>query len=151
VTARRWDDDRLLLDDLGQAWREVAPIAEALTTRAHAAFSWRTVDDDLLLACLHFDSAGQPVTTRGAGEAPRILVFTSTPLTMELEVLPDQLVGQLVPPGPGTVLVETEAGVCAEVGSDERGFFLISPLPVGPLRLRCDTATGRLVTDWVTL
>jgi hypothetical protein len=37
------------------------------------------------------------------------------------------------------------------VSSDERGFFIVSPLPESPVRLRCDTSTGRLVTDWVTL
>jgi len=152
VKKRRWDDDQCVLDDLAQAWREVAPAAEALTTRAHAAFSWRTVDDDLLLASLHFDSAVEPVTTsRAAARGPRLLVFTSTPLSMELEVLPDQLVGQLVPPEVADIVVETESGGVARVTSDERGFFIVAPLPESPLRLRCDTPTGRLVTDWVSL
>lgn len=148
---RGWDDDRHLLEDLAVAWREVAPVAASLTTRAHAAYSWRTVDEDLLLACLHFDSAVQPVTTRAAAEGPRILVFSSTPLTMELQVLPDQLVGQLIPPAAAEIVVESASGGTVQVSSDERGFFLVAPLPPSPLRLRCDTATGRLVTDWVSL
>jgi hypothetical protein len=151
VTIRGWDDDQRLLEDLTQAWREVAPTAAALTTRAQAAYSWRTVDDDLLLASLNFDSAEQVVTSRGAADGPRILVFTSTPLSMELEVLPDQIVGQLVPPGSAEIFVETEAGASVNVTSDERGFFIVTPLPGSPMRLRCDTPTGRLVTDWVSL
>ena len=149
---RRWDDDQCVLDDLAQAMREVAPMAEALTTRAHAAYSWRTVDEDLLFASLRFDSAVEPVTTsRSAAAGPRILVFPSAPLSMELEVLPDQIVGQLVPPGAADIVVETESGTSVQVASDERGFFIVAPLPASPLRLRCDTPTGRLVTDWVSL
>jgi hypothetical protein len=154
VTTPRWDDDQCLLDDLTQAWREVAPTAAALTTRAQAAYSWRTVDAELLLASLNFDSAVEVTSTRSAGaggEGPRLLVFSSSPLSMELEVLPDQLVGQLVPPGAADIVVETEAGTSLRVSSDERGFFLVTPLPDSPMRLRCDTPTGRLVTDWVHL
>jgi len=152
MSTQGWDDDQALLADLGDAWREVAPVAAALTARAHAAYSWRTVDDDLLLASLRFDSAVEPVTSsRAGGDGPRILVFSSTPLSMELEVLPDQIVGQLVPPGIADIVVETEAGPAARVRSDERGYFLISPLPASPMRMRCETSTGRLVTDWVSL
>ena len=151
MTAQGWDDEALLAD-LGAAWREVAPMAAALTTRAQAAYSWRTVDQDLELAALHFDSAAEAATTgRDPDGAPRVLVFSSTPLSMELEVLPDQLVGQLVPPSAADVVVETETGTATHVRSDERGYFVVSPLPASPLRLRCDTATGRLVTDWVSL
>lgn len=153
MSGGHWEDDADLLADLTAAWREVAPTAAALTTRAHAAFSWRTVDDDLLLASLHFDSAVEPAAaTRAApGAGPRILVFTSAPLSVELEVLPDRIVGQLVPPSAADIVVEAESGESVEVRSDERGFFLVAPLPEGPLRLRCDTATGRLVTEWVTV
>jgi hypothetical protein len=153
MSARRWGSDDDLFEDLSAAWREVAPTATALTARAQAAFSWRTVDEDLLLASLHYDSAVEVASATRAlpGDGPRILVFTSTPLTVELEVLPDQIVGQLVPPAVADVVVETEAGATVRVHSDERGFFLVTPLPEGPLRLRCDTATGRLVTEWVTL
>jgi hypothetical protein len=153
VSGRHWHGDEDLFADLTSAWREVAPTAATLTTRAHAAFSWRTVEDDLLLASLHFDSATEPAgaTRAAAGAGPRILVFTSSPLTVELEVLPDQIVGQLVPPAVADIVVEAGSGESVEVRSDERGFFLVAPLPEGPLRLRCDTATGRLVTDWVTL
>jgi hypothetical protein len=70
---------------------------------------------------------------------------------MELEVLPDQIVGQLVPPATAEIVIESESGARVKVSSDERGFFIIAPLPASPVRLRCDTATGRLVTDWVTL
>jgi hypothetical protein len=150
VSPSGWDDDTALFEDLTQAWREVAPAAAALTARAHAAYSWRTVETDLLLASLHFDSAVEQLTSRSA-TGPRMLVFTSTPLSMELQVLPDQIVGQLVPPAAAGIVVESETGATLQVCSDERGFFIVSPLPEGPVRLRCDTPTGRLVTDWVTL
>ena len=119
MTERGGYDDEALLADLGEAWRDVAPVAAALTTRAQAAFSWRTVDADLELAALHFDSAAHSgVSSRAPEGAARVLVFSSTPLTVELEVLPDQLVGQLVPPGAGDVTVETDAGTTTQVRSD---------------------------------
>ena len=91
MTERGGYDDEALLADLGEAWRDVAPVAAALTTRAQAAFSWRTVDADLELAALHFDSAAHSgVSSRAPEGAARVLVFSSTPLTVELEVLPDQ-------------------------------------------------------------
>ena len=34
---------------------------------------------------------------------------------------------------------------------DESGLFELPSLPPGPVRLRCDTTTGRVVTDWVRL
>jgi hypothetical protein len=151
MTTRGWKDDQDLFEDLTGAWRDAAPIAEELTQRAHAAYCWRTVDEDLLLASLRFDSAAEPVLSTRSSEGPRILVFTAAPLSVELEVLPDQIVGQLVPPGAAVVVVETEAGATTELTSDERGFFIVTPLPAGPLRLRCDTPSARLVTDWVTL
>lgn len=97
------------------------------------------------------DDEQSPVVGTGALPEPRVLVFSSSPLSMELEVLPDQLVGQLLPPSAADVVVEVESGACTHVRSDVHGYFVVTPVPSSPLRLRCDTATGRLVTDWVSL
>ena len=97
------------------------------------------------------DDEPPPVVGPGSPREPRVLVFSSTPLSMELEVLPGQLVGQLLPPSAADVVVEAESGACTQVRSDVHGYFVVTPLPSSPLRLRCDTATGRLVTDWVNL
>jgi hypothetical protein len=152
MTRRRWDDDERLFEDLAEAVRDTAPLARTIAEHAEGALSWRTIDEELLLASLTFDSSMEPVAgTRAEPDETRALVFTSTPMSMELEVMPDQVVGQILPPSAGEILIETSDGAEYRVSADESGFFELPSLPPGPVRLRCDTATGRVVTDWVRL
>jgi hypothetical protein len=145
----RWDDDQHLLDDLSDALREAA-LASTIAEHGKGAYAWRTVDQDLLLASLSFDSSMERVQERRADpDEPRVLVFTASPLSLELEVLPDRIVGQIVPPGPGEIRVEAADGVTFHVEADHAGFFNFPGMPRGLVRLRCDTPTGRLLTDWV--
>jgi len=148
-------DDALMLE-LADALREVAPLVDGVAARARSAFTWRTIDDDLLTAELMFDSArsAEPTLTRagaGAGSDARVLVFTAQLRTVEIEVLPDRVVGQFLPQSAGEVEVEGDLGVVTTVAVDELGFFVIEPVPEGVVRLRCTTPTTRLVTDWVRL
>jgi hypothetical protein len=150
MTRPNWDDDERLLQDLAQAVRATAPLARTVADHAEGALSWRTIDEEL--ASLTFDSSLEPVLESRAdpGEA-RVLVFTSPPLSVELEVLSDQVVGQILPPAAGEIVIETSDGAEYRVDADDLGFFELPSLPDGPVRLRCDTATGRVVTDWVRL
>lgn len=152
MTTRRWDDDEHLLEDLADALRGVAPIARRLAEHAAQAYSWRTVDDDLLLAALSFDSSlGRQPQTRSEPLDARVLIFNAAPLSVELEVSAGQIAGQLIPPCTGEIVVETVDGGRRQIATDESGFFLVSPLPKGQVRFRCETPEARLVTDWVTL
>ena len=148
----RWDDDQLLLDDLGDAVREAAPLAGTLAKLGKGTYSWRTVETDLLLASLNFDSSLERVQgLRSDPDETRVLVFTAPPLSLELEVMDDRTVGQIVPPGPGEIWVETSDSATFRVEADSAGFFILPEKPRGPVRLRCETPAGRLVTDWVRL
>lgn len=151
MTQHRWDDDQNLLEDLAEALRKAA-LAGPLAGYGKGAYAWSTVDQDLLLASLSFDSSLERVGERrsGAGDG-RVLVFTAAPLSLELEVLPDHVTGQIVPPGAGEIRVETSDGATFHVEADDTGFFYIPRKLAGPVRLRCDTPAGRLVTDWVHL
>ena len=152
MTQHRWDDDEHILDDLSDAVREAAPLAGTLAEYGKGAYAWRTVDQDLLLASLSFDSSLERVEERRSGsDDARVLVFTAAPLSLELEVMTDRVVGQIVPPGPGEIRVETAGGDTFHVEADNLGFFEIPAMSRGTVRLRCDTPTGRLVTDWVHL
>jgi hypothetical protein len=152
VTLHRWDDDQQILDDLSGAVREAASLAGTIAEYGRGAYAWRTVDRDLLLACLDFDPSLEPVRDlrSDAGDA-QVLVFTASVLSLELEVMPGRVVGQIVPPGPGEIRVEAADGVTFHIEADDVGFFELPTMPHGPVRLRCDTPTGRLVTDWVRL
>ena len=147
-----WDDDQRLLDDLSDALRETVPLADAIAEYGKGAYAWRTVDRDLLLASLSFDSSLERVTEQRSGPGdPRVLTFTATPLSLELEVMPDRIVGQIIPPGSGEIRVETADGVTFHVEADDVGFFVLPSVPRGTVRLRCDTPMARLVTDWIRL
>jgi hypothetical protein len=152
MTQHHWDDDQRLLADLSEAVRDTAPLADVIADYGKGAYAWRTVDRDLLRASLSFDSSLERATERGSGpDDPRVLTFTAAPLSVELEVLPDQVVGQLIPPGAGEIRVETADGVTFHVQADDVGVFVLPSVPRGTIRLRCDTAVARLVTDWIHL
>jgi hypothetical protein len=152
VTRQRWDDDDQLFEDLAAAVRATEPLAHTIAEHAEGALSWRTIDDDLLLASLTFDSSlASAAEVRADASADRVLVFTSTPLSVELEVVRSEVVGQILPPSAADVRVETADGTRYDIVVDESGFFELPTLPAGAMRLRCDTATGRVVTDWVQL
>jgi hypothetical protein len=141
--------DLRLLDDLSDAVRAAA-LAGTVAEHGRGAFAWRSVDQDL--ASLSFDSSAEPVQAwRAESSQARVLIFTATPLSLELEVMADHMVGQIVPPGPGQIVVETPEGATFQVEADDIGFFDFAGMPRGQVRLRCETPTGRLVTDWVRL
>ena len=103
---------------------------------------------DLAVACTVVEY-GQD--WRSAEDDARVLIFTASPLSLELEVMAGYIVGQIVPPGPGAILLETGDGATFRVEADDIGFFDLSGVPRGSVRLWCDTPTGRLITDWVCL
>ena len=127
------------------AWHEIAGTCDGIPGGDPL---WASPD----LAWVSFDSALEPVRgLRGDPGRARVLIFTTTPLSLELEVMADRVVGQIVPPGPGEILVETLDGGSFRIEADDIGFFDFDGLPRGRIRLRCDTPTGRLITDWVSL
>ena len=126
------------------------------TTRDDPA--WREITDSCYawhiegLAALTFDSWLEPVRGLRSGPGqPRVLIFTEAHLSLELEVMADRVVGQIVPPGPGEIVVEAPDGSTVRIEADDIGFFDFAGLPPGQVRLRCETPDGNLVTDWVCL
>jgi len=144
--ADRDDDDRLL-DDLRAALRHAGPPTPAMVAAGRAAFSWGSVDAEL--AVLTHDSLRDGLTgVRGSGAPPRTLVFTGAESSVEVEQTETGLTGQLIPPTPGEVGLWGPDGQLAAVTTDELGCFDVEGVPGGPVRLRCRTASGLLLTDW---
>jgi hypothetical protein len=115
-------------------------------------FPLTTLVETTRRASLSLDSALEPVPGLRSGSGqPRVLIFTAARLSLELEVMADHVVGQIVPPGPGEVVVETRDGTTVRVEADDIGLFDFAGLPRGQVRLRCQTPDGNLVTDWVCL
>lgn len=150
----RWDDDDRLLEDLGAALRGVAPASEAMLAAGDAAFAWRTVDAEL--AALSYDSNldGELLMRGGAVDArlpSRSLVFEGRALSVDIEISPETLHGQLLPAVVGEVVVVTAAGEAGRAVVDDLGRFRLPAPPPGLIRLRCETPTGTLVTGWVRI
>ena len=148
----RFDEDEALALELSELLREAGPHLDEAARRAKGAFTWRTIDEDLLTAELTFDSTqrAEPALTRGP-DSGRVMVFSVELRSVEIEVLADRVVGQFTPESSGQVEVEGDGGVVATVPVDDLGFFVIAPAPTGVVRFRCTTPSTRLVTDWVRL
>lgn len=147
--ASQADDDDVLLDQLRAAVRYAGTPTAGMVAAGEAAFAWRTVDEEL--AALTFDSlSGESVLVR-SGAAPRSLVFEGQELAVELDETDDGLIGQLVPPRAGAVALLSPDGELQRAEVDELGCFAFPASPPGPVRLRCETSAGVLVTEWFRL
>jgi hypothetical protein len=81
----------------------------------------------------------------------RSLTFASDGWTVELELTPNAVLGQLDPPEVGLVTARGDGGKLAEAEIDELGFFVLGPPPNIPYRLVCTTQSGTtILTGWVT-
>jgi hypothetical protein len=145
-----WDDDRLLAA-LGEAVRARQAVPDAFVEMGKRAYAWHRVDAEL--AELTYDSeVDRTVAVRSEMASIRALRFTSAHLSMELEVSEDCLLGQVIPPRPGTLVAQTGAGASTETAVDEIGCFEVDPVPASPFRLRFRAGDGTdVLTGWVTL
>ena len=146
------DDDDELLAALGEAIRAREEVPEWFVETGKNAYAWHNIDAEL--AQLTYDSSRDRdavAMVRSEAASIRALTFTSTQLSIELEVTAGSLVGQIIPPQAGTLEVHTTAGV-ASSPVDEIGCFSVTPIPNSPFRLRCRTEDGAdVLTGWITL
>jgi hypothetical protein len=115
----------------------------AAAVPAGDALQHRWDDDQRLL-----DDLGGAIRQAAPADQTRVLVFTAP---LELEVMDDRAVGQIVPPGPGEIWVQTTDLATFGAEADSTGFLILPDRLLGPVRLRCDTKAGRLFTAWVRL
>lgn len=152
-----WRDDDQLLAVLDDALADARAVPAGFVDAGKAAYAWRTVDAEL--AALTYDSA-KDADLAGAIRAEsatlRALTFASAELTIELDLTPETLLGQISPVQAGRVTAYAgDAGPgAAEIGTaeiDELGFFTLRPVPDRPFRLLCRTSSGTTVlTGWVS-
>jgi len=154
VTSQQWaDDDDSLLAALGDAMRAAQAVPAGFTEAGQAAYTWHSIDAEL--AALTFDSAAEPAAVpaiRAEEASPRFLTFAAADLTIELEIGPDSIVGQIVPPQTGHADACPASGPASTAEIDEIGCFVIRPLPSAPFRLHCHGSSGiSALTTWITL
>ncbi|WP_371402965.1 hypothetical protein OHA10_34370 [Kribbella sp. NBC_00662] len=147
-----WNDDEKLIDALRDALASSDEVPAAFVDAGKAAFSWRTIDAEL--AALTYDSAWDSLDAlaiRSESAILRSLTFASDGWTVELELTPDAVLGQLDPPEAGVVSARGETGKLATTDIDDLGFFVLHPPPNVPYRLVCTTTSGTtILTGWIT-
>jgi hypothetical protein len=153
VADRWWVDDDRLLAVLKEALGAAHAVPREFVEAGKAAYAWRTIDAEL--AALTYDSAGDAgvpsAATRADPAALRALTFASAHLTIELEITPDAVLGQLTPAQAGSVSAHVGAGEVASAPIDELGFFIVSPVPTQSFRLLCQTTSGdSSLTGWIS-
>jgi hypothetical protein len=151
------DDD--LIEELRSLFAAAEPLEPLLVEQARLAYSWRTVDAEL--AELSYDSlmdSGVLAGVRDGGTGPRLLGFGAVvdgeELAIEVEVTGSgtrsALVGQLIPPLPARVHVQSSTGREHVAQADDLGSFRIEPVPPGPVRLRVEHGGRTVQTTWVS-
>jgi hypothetical protein len=145
------DDDQLLAA-LHEAIRAREAVPAWFVKTGKNAYAWHNIDAEL--AQLTYDSQSDERTApviRSERASIRALTFTSTQLSMELEVTEDSLLGQIIPPQAVTLEIHSMVGMTTTT-VDEIGFFAVEPKPDGSFRLRCRTSDGAdVMTGWITL
>ncbi|HKA97468.1 MAG TPA: hypothetical protein VKD66_14470 [Streptosporangiaceae bacterium] len=153
IVARGWDDDDTLLAALKEAVRARRAVPPEFVEAGKNAFAWHNIDAEL--AQLTYDSSRDlelVPSVRTESASIRALTFSSPHLTIELEVTPDSLVGQVIPAQSAVITIQPRSGAETVVPSDEIGLFSIRPIPPGPFRLYCRTDAGLdVMTGWITL
>jgi len=144
-----WDDDRLLAE-VGDAVRSRRDVPDRFVEVGRSAFVWRDVDVDL--AALAYDSAvsGLPAGVRAAAPEMRAITFEAGGLTIEVELSPQGLVGQVVPPRPASIEIWADGAEPRSVALDDRGWFDLGPPPPQPFRLCVRGAAGVVLSDRVS-
>jgi hypothetical protein len=147
-----FDDDQLLAA-LGDALRARWAVSDEFLQFGKDAYAWHNVDAEL--AQLSYDSVletGVGTGVRSETASVRAMTFTSARLTIELEVTPDALIGQVIPPEGGTIEAQSQHGTTAAVPIDQVGCFVLEPIPPSPFRVHCRLPDGReILTGWITL
>lgn len=149
-------DDELLAA-LGEAVAEESSVSDRRRAAASAAFTWRTVDEELA-ELLHDSLLDAGAAVRSSGGTPRALTFGRSGITVEVEVDGDQVLGEVVPEGAagdsGAVARVTLQRPDLEdesVDADAAGFFRFSGVGPGLVRFVVELGGWSLTTPWVTL
>ena len=145
-----WESDEVLLRELGAALAEERDVPEHLLQAARAAFTWRTVDAELLALTSYDSVLDVELAARArATQTARQLVFDAEGVSVQVEVTEAGVAGQVLPAGPGRVELVTATGPVEEAELDELGMFLLGPPPSGPVRFRLEVDGRTVLTDWV--
>ena len=143
------DDDRELLDALGDAWGD-DPLPVGIIDRADGLLTWADVDQQLaeLLETTSAEMAG----TRGApsGTVLEFQVADGTVL-IEVDLGGDAVAGQVLGIDVDVVVLERPSGESGTAPVDELGHFSFPDPEPGAVRLRIAAGSTDVRTDWFVI
>lgn len=154
-----WDamDDDELMALLGQAVADAEAVPERRRDAARAAFTWRSVDEELA-ELLHDSALDAGAAVRSAADGPRSLAFGRSGLTLEVEVEGDRLLAEVVAEGdaaavegPATVTLQRPGADDVTESTDAAGFVRFAGVGAGAVRFVVARGGWSLTTPWVTL
>lgn len=152
MTAPQPDDP--VVQALDEMLAAVDPPPAELVEGGRVAFSWRSMDEELLALTAEAPT-GDVAGVRGDGNGSALRFAgggTSLDVDVAVEAGVATVAGQVLPAGPGTLVVEWVGGsTAAEI--DERGRVVADGVPAGrPVRLRVERpGAAPVVTDWLRL
>ena len=138
-------DAELLEEELRRAAAVLDPLPPALLQTAVDAYALH--DLDARVAELTFDSLVDALPVRGATDAPRMLTFSASEVTVDVEVTGQGLMGQLLPPRPARIEVLGGPQPGAPLTADAMGRFTADTPPSGPFALRLRTGGDVVGTE----
>ncbi|WP_185931098.1 MULTISPECIES: hypothetical protein [unclassified Streptomyces] len=140
-------DGAPLEEELRRAAAVLDPLPPALLQVAIDAYALH--DLEARVAELTFDSLVDAIPVRGATDAPRMLTFSAGEVMLDVEVTPEGLMGQVMPPQPARIEVLGGPGGAVPLAADEMGRFRADTAPSGPFALRLRTGEDVVVTEWL--
>lgn len=147
-----WDSmsDDELLAALGEAVAESGAVSDRRRDAARAAFTRRTVDEELA-ELLHDSLLDAGAAVRSSGGTPRALTFGRSGITLEVEVDGDQVLGEVVDGAGAHVTLQRPDVEDVSADTDAAGFFRFSEVGAGLVRFVVEVGGFVLTTPWVTL
>jgi len=136
------------MEELAIAMAQATEVPERRRQAARAAFSWRTIDEELL-ALTHDSLELADAAVRGALDV-RTLGFESEGLSLEIEVDGDRVFGQVLDAQVGEVVVESVEDGSQTVPVDPSGVFSVV-VPTGPVRISIEVDGVPRRTPWIVL
>jgi hypothetical protein len=143
-----WDSDEDLLDALRDALSTPQDdVPPEFVEAAKAAFTWRNIDEELLLITSYDSVLDDTLFTRARSTATaRQLVFDADGVMLQVEVSAAGITGQLMPATEAITLM-TPNGDHETAAVDELGMFVMAAAPRGPVKFRFPSGC----TDWFIL
>lgn len=147
-----FSDDELL--ELLSAALAAEPLDPGERDRAIAAYTWRTIDAELMALVDDQIMAGGDLRHHGPGN--RLVTLEADRASVEVEIGPQDrptVVGQVTPPQPDVRLRLIRPDGSAQAAPvDEVGRFSLGAVAPGPARLELTLPSGAvLVGEWLVL